>query len=189
MRDYGLGPYSFSNRRHVEQSLATCYGIGSVKARKICGINGLLSTTPLKEIHGEEEIRDDLIRTFTSIQNLDYNLRLKIFRRIQELRIAGCYQTRRLYEGLPVRGQRTHTNASTQHRLKVQNKHLPIINRAELIADAEAERLEEQRRRKKLGYDRVKGKGKGKAGQGKNQQKGKKSTTDSKGKKSSKHKK
>jgi small subunit ribosomal protein S13 len=99
------------NKRAVI-SLQYIYGIGSTSAQKIIASAGIDPTTRTKDL------TDDQARKLREIIEADYkvegDLRREVTMNIKRLMDLGCYRGLRHRKGLPVRGQRTHTNARTR---------------------------------------------------------------------------
>jgi small subunit ribosomal protein S13 len=99
------------NKRAVI-SLQYIYGIGSTSAQKIIASAGIDPTTRTKDL------TDDQARRLREIIEADYkvegDLRREVTMNIKRLMDLGCYRGLRHRKGLPVRGQRTHTNARTR---------------------------------------------------------------------------
>lgn len=100
------------NDKRVEIALTYIYGIGRTLATKIvksCGIN---PDTRVKDLVDEEisKIRETLDNDY----KVEGDLRREIALNIKRLTEIGCYRGRRHRMGLPVRGQRTKTNARTR---------------------------------------------------------------------------
>ncbi len=98
--------------RAIEIALTYIYGIGRSSARKIClaaGVRPDVKTLQLDE--------GDVIKLRDVIEN-DYkvegDLRREVSQNLKMLMDIGCYRGLRHRRGLPVRGQRTHTNARTR---------------------------------------------------------------------------
>ncbi len=98
--------------KRIEISLTYIYGIGRSSARVICGkadIEGGTQTDRLAD--GEVvRLREIIEREF----KVEGDLRRDISQNIKMLMDIGCYRGLRHRRGLPVRGQRTHTNARTR---------------------------------------------------------------------------
>ncbi len=98
--------------KHVEVSLTYLYGIGRTTAQRICDSLGIDRSTRVRDLTDEEVSR---IRTY--IENnlrVEGDLRREVSQDIKRKMEIGCYQGLRHRRGLPVRGQRTHTNARTR---------------------------------------------------------------------------
>ena len=98
--------------KRVEISLTYIFGIGKPKSQLICDELGLNRDTRVKDLTEEEVNR---IRVWVD-QNLtvEGDLRRDIQQDVKRKIEIGCYQGIRHRKGLPVRGQRTHTNARTR---------------------------------------------------------------------------
>ena len=100
------------NNRQIVISLTYLYGVGSATARELCRKAGIEPTLKAKDL-GE----NDLAKLAVLLDN-DYTvegqLRRQINQNIARLREIGCYRGIRHRKGLPVRGQRTRTNARTR---------------------------------------------------------------------------
>ena len=95
--------------KRVEYALTYIFGVGLPSAQKIVAAAGINPTTRVREMTDNEtsKIREILEREFTVEGDLRREVGLSI-RRLQEI---GCYRGLRHRRGLPVRGQRTKTNA------------------------------------------------------------------------------
>ena len=93
-------------------SLTYIYGIGPTSAAKICGTVGLDPSTRVRDLTEDEvsRIRGHIDETYKVEGDLRREVAGDIKRKIE----IGCYQGLRHRRGLPVRGQRTHTNARTR---------------------------------------------------------------------------
>lgn len=100
-----------ANKR-AEIGLTYIYGIGRSRANKILGEAGISIDRRIRELTEEEVNR---IRTVIDQQGgVEGDLRKQIQMDIKRLMDIGCYRGLRHRRGLPVRGQRTHTNARTR---------------------------------------------------------------------------
>ncbi|WP_298727780.1 30S ribosomal protein S13 [uncultured Ferrovibrio sp.] len=100
-----------TNKR-VEIALTYIYGIGRVKAKEICEKVGLPPERRVNELTDAEvlQIRETIDRDY----KVEGDLRREVAMDIKRLMDLGCYRGLRHRKGLPVRGQRTHTNARTR---------------------------------------------------------------------------
>ncbi len=100
-----------TNKR-VVISLRYIYGIGPTKARDICARLGITDDRRVNQLSDEEvlRIRELVDREF----RVEGDLRREVAMNIKRLMDLGCYRGLRHRRGLPVRGQRTHTNARTR---------------------------------------------------------------------------
>jgi small subunit ribosomal protein S13 len=98
--------------KRVEVSLTYIYGIGETVARSVCEACDVDTNTRVRDLT-EEEV--GAIRVWID-QNLkvEGDLRREVSQDIKRKMEIGCYQGIRHRKGLPVRGQRTHTNARTR---------------------------------------------------------------------------
>ena len=97
--------------KHTVVALRSIYGIGPVLAQRICDTTGIIPTTQVKNLK-EKEL--DQLRTEIAKYNVEGDLRREIAMNIKRLMDLGCYRGMRHRRGLPVRGQRTRTNARTR---------------------------------------------------------------------------
>lgn len=97
--------------KHVNIALTAIYGIGNSTARKICTDLDIPSFIKLKELtDGKlEELRDSIAKLL-----VEGDLRREVSMNIKRLIDLGSYRGLRHRRGLPVRGQRTKTNARTR---------------------------------------------------------------------------
>ncbi len=100
-----------TNKR-VEIALTYIYGIGRVKAKEICEKVGLPTERRVNQLTDAEvlQIREAIDRDYM----VEGDLRRDVAMNIKRLMDLGCYRGLRHRKGLPVRGQRTHTNARTR---------------------------------------------------------------------------
>jgi small subunit ribosomal protein S13 len=98
--------------KHIVRALPYLFGIGPAAARKICQQTGIAPTKQTEELtEGEiKKIRDVLDADW----KVEGDLRREIQMNIKRLMDLGCYRGLRHRRGLPVNGQRTHTNARTR---------------------------------------------------------------------------
>lgn len=98
--------------KRVEIGLTYLYGIGRTSATKICAEVGIDPSTRVRDLTEEEvsKIRDYIDANFT----VEGDLRRERRQNIARLMEIGCYRGLRHRKGLPVHGQRTHTNARTR---------------------------------------------------------------------------
>jgi small subunit ribosomal protein S13 len=99
------------NHQHAEIALQAIYGIGRSRARAICAAANVLKTAKMKDLSESdmERLREQVAR-FT----VEGDLRRETSMNIKRLMDLGCYRGSRHRKGLPVRGQRTRTNARTR---------------------------------------------------------------------------
>ena len=108
--------------KHVEIALTYIYGIGRTSANKICAT---VKIDPYRNINdlSNEEI-NELRKLIENDYKVEGRLRSETSLNIKRLMDIGCYRGLRHRKGLPVRGQRTRTNARTRKGKKktVANK-------------------------------------------------------------------
>jgi small subunit ribosomal protein S13 len=97
--------------KHAEIGLTSIYGIGRSTAQKICTAAGVPFDRKVKDLTDTdlERIRDEIGRL-----PIEGDLRREMSINIKRLMDLGCYRGFRHRRGLPVRGQRTKTNARTR---------------------------------------------------------------------------
>lgn len=97
--------------KHAEIGLTSIFGIGRTRARKICEACGIDYAKKIKDLDDAdlEKIREQ-IEQFT----IEGDLRREVTMSIKRLMDLGCYRGMRHRKGLPLRGQRTKTNARTR---------------------------------------------------------------------------
>ena len=98
-------------QKHVWVGLQSIYGIGRSRAKKVCVDAGVVATTPIKSL-SEGEV--EKIRAEVAKYTVEGDLRREIGMAVKRLMDLGCYRGLRHRRGLPVRGQRTRTNARTR---------------------------------------------------------------------------
>ena len=98
--------------KRIEIGLTYIYGIGRVSATKILEKAGVNPDTRVREL------TDDEVKSIAEVIDADYmvegDLRREIALNIKRLQEIGCYRGIRHRKGLPVRGQKTKTNARTR---------------------------------------------------------------------------
>ena len=97
--------------KHAEIGLTAIYGIGRTTAQKICVNAGVPLDRKIKDLTDAdlEKIREEIGRI-----TIEGDLRREMSINIKRLMDLGCYRGFRHRRGLPVRGQRTRTNARTR---------------------------------------------------------------------------
>jgi small subunit ribosomal protein S13 len=100
------------SQKRVEIALTYIYGIGHQTAIKICEAANIDRSRRMNELSEDEvaQIREVIDQTY----QVEGDLRRVISMNIKRLVDLGCYRGLRHRKGLPVRGQRTHTNARTR---------------------------------------------------------------------------
>lgn len=97
--------------KRVEIGLTYIFGIGRTRSQKIIGVAGVNPDTRVKDLTEDEVSR--LRKTIGDTGEVEGDLRKKVQMDIRRLIDIGSYRGIRHRVGLPVRGQRTHTNART----------------------------------------------------------------------------
>ena len=97
--------------KHVVIALTSIYGIGRTRAEQICEAAGVATNTEVKDL-AEPEVAG--LRSAVANFVVEGDLRREISMNIKRLMDLGCYRGIRHRRGLPLRGQRTRTNARTR---------------------------------------------------------------------------
>ncbi|HEY5601583.1 MAG TPA: 30S ribosomal protein S13 [Gammaproteobacteria bacterium] len=98
-------------QKHTVIGLRSIYGIGPTRARDICEASGVAAQTKVKDLT-EEQL--DKIRAEVAKYIVEGDLRREVSMSIKRLMDLGCNRGIRHRRGLPLRGQRTRTNARTR---------------------------------------------------------------------------
>ena len=98
--------------KRIEIALTYIFGIGRTTATKICKETGVNPDIRVKDLTEDQEaaLRDVIDKNYT----IEGDLRREVALNIKRLTEIGCYRGLRHRRGLPVRGQRTKTNARTR---------------------------------------------------------------------------
>ncbi len=99
------------NHQHAVIALQAIYGIGPTRAKAICTAAGVVPATKIKDLSDTEM---DKLRENVGKFTVEGDLRRETTMNIKRLMDLGCYRGVRHRKGLPVRGQRTRTNARTR---------------------------------------------------------------------------
>ena len=99
------------NHQHAGIALTAIYGIGRARARAICTAAGVKFSTKMKDLSDNDM---DKLREQVAKFTVEGDLRRELSMNIKRLMDLGCYRGVRHRRGLPVRGQRTRTNARTR---------------------------------------------------------------------------
>nr|VFK75763.1 MAG: SSU ribosomal protein S13P [Candidatus Kentron sp. MB] len=102
---------NISDRKHTWVSLTAIYGVGRAAAFDICSKVDIDPAVLVKDLK-ESEL--DQLRLEVVKRVVEGDLRREVSMNIKRLMDLGCYRGLRHRRGLPVRGQRTHTNARTR---------------------------------------------------------------------------
>jgi small subunit ribosomal protein S13 len=103
--------------KRLEIGLTYIYGIGLTRAQKVCSDTGVDPDTRIRQLTDDEVTR---IRRYIEANfEVEGDLRREVQQNIKRKVEIGSYQGVRHRRGLPVRGQRTHTNARTRKGRRV----------------------------------------------------------------------
>lgn len=100
------------NDKRVEIALTYIFGVGLFTSRRILGSVGLDPNTRVRDLSEEEISR--IAAEIQASHKVEGDLRREVQLNIKRLMDIGCYRGQRHIRGLPVRGQRTKTNARTR---------------------------------------------------------------------------
>ncbi len=98
--------------KRIEIALTYIFGVGPRLAREIVGLAGIDPSTRTDALSEDDvaKLRDIIERNY----KVEGDLRREVSMNVNRLMDLGCYRGLRHRKGLPVRGQRTHTNARTR---------------------------------------------------------------------------
>ena len=99
------------NHQHAEIALTAIFGIGRSRARNICKAAGVNVSAKIKDLSDNDM---DKLRDLVGKFSVEGDLRREVSMNIKRLMDLGTYRGQRHRRGLPVRGQRTRTNARTR---------------------------------------------------------------------------
>lgn len=107
--------------KHAVIALQAIYGIGSTRARQICEA---AAVAPGKKVKDLDDAQVEALRAEVAKFTVEGDLRREVSMNIKRLMDLGCYRGLRHRRGLPLRGQRTRTNARTRKgpRRAIRNK-------------------------------------------------------------------
>ena len=97
--------------KHVSIGLTSIFGVGRTQAAKACEVAGVKPTTLVKDLTDAEVTA---LRSAVGKLTVEGDLRREVSMNIKRLMDLGCYRGIRHRRGLPLRGQRTRTNARTR---------------------------------------------------------------------------
>ena len=99
------------NHQHAQIALTAIYGIGRARAQAICVASGIEGSRKIKDLTDSEldRLRENVMRL-----TVEGDLRREVSMSVKRLMDLGCFRGVRHRKGLPVRGQRTRTNARTR---------------------------------------------------------------------------
>ena len=98
-------------QKHVWVGLQSIYGIGRTRSKKVCDAAGVVASTKIRDLSEPEVER---LRAEVAKYVVEGDLRREVGISIKRLMDLGCYRGLRHRRGLPLRGQRTRTNARTR---------------------------------------------------------------------------
>ena len=106
-----IGGVNIPNHQHAEIALTAIFGVGRSRARLICVAAGINTITKIKDLSDSEmeTLREQVAKFAT-----EGDLRREVSMNIKRLMDLGTWRGLRHRRGLPVRGQRTRTNARTR---------------------------------------------------------------------------
>ncbi|GAB3382649.1 30S ribosomal protein S13 [Lysobacter fragariae] len=98
-------------QKHVWVGLQSIYGIGRTRSKQVCNAAGVTQTTKIRDLSEPEveRLRGEIAKFV-----VEGDLRREIGMAIKRLMDLGCFRGLRHRRGLPLRGQRTRTNARTR---------------------------------------------------------------------------
>lgn len=97
--------------KHISIALTSIYGVGKSRAMKVCSSAGIAYQSKVKDL---TEAQVETLRQEVAKFIVEGDLRREVAMSIKRLVDLGCYRGQRHRRGLPVRGQRTRTNARTR---------------------------------------------------------------------------
>ncbi len=106
-----IGGVNIPGHKHTVIALTSIYGIGRTRAAAICEATGVRPDVKVREL-GEPEL--EALRNAVAQHIVEGDLRREVAINIKRLMDLGCYRGLRHRRGLPVRGQRSRTNARTR---------------------------------------------------------------------------
>jgi small subunit ribosomal protein S13 len=98
-------------QKHTVIGLTAIYGVGLTRARQICADAGVKEDLKIRDL-SEDQVES--LRTEVAKLAVEGDLRREVSMDIKRLKDLGCYRGVRHRRGLPLRGQRTKTNARTR---------------------------------------------------------------------------
>ena len=106
-----IGGVNIPNQQHANIALTAIFGIGRARAEQICTAAGIAGTTKIKDLSDNDM---DRLREQVGKFTIEGDLRRETSMNIKRLIDLGTWRGKRHRAGLPVRGQRTRTNARTR---------------------------------------------------------------------------
>jgi small subunit ribosomal protein S13 len=99
------------DNKHAVISLTYIYGVGRTQAKRLCASSGVPESARISELSDQQM---DALRSQVSDMTVEGDLRREVSMNIKRLMDLGCNRGLRHRKGLPLRGQRTKTNARTR---------------------------------------------------------------------------
>ncbi len=99
------------DNKHTVIALTSIYGIGRTRAREICEATGVRPDVKIRDL---DDNQIEALRQAVGQYTVEGDLRREVSMNIKRLMDLGCYRGIRHRRGLPLRGQRTRTNARTR---------------------------------------------------------------------------
>ena len=99
------------DNKHTVIALTYIFGVGRTRAKDICAASGIAESAKMGSL---SEAQVESLRTEVAKMTVEGDLRREVSMSIKRLMDLGCYRGLRHRKGLPVRGQRTKTNARTR---------------------------------------------------------------------------
>ena len=106
-----IGGVNIPDHKHAVISLTYVFGVGRTTAKKLCATTGIAEDIKIGDL-SEEQM--DGLRAAVSSLTIEGDLRREVSMNIKRLLDLGCYRGLRHRRSLPLRGQRTKTNARTR---------------------------------------------------------------------------
>ena len=106
-----IGGVNIPNQQHAQIALTAIYGIGRSRAQAICAAAGIQGTAKMKDLSDNDM---DRLREQVTQYSIEGDLRREVSMNIKRLMDLGTWRGKRHRAGLPLRGQRTRTNARTR---------------------------------------------------------------------------
>lgn len=99
------------DNKHAVIALTYIYGVGRTQAKRLCAVTGVAENSKISEL---SEVQMDALRTKVGDLTVEGDLRREVSMNIKRLMDLGCNRGLRHRRSLPLRGQRTKTNARTR---------------------------------------------------------------------------
>jgi small subunit ribosomal protein S13 len=106
-----IGGVNIPNQQHAQIALTAIYGIGRSRAQAICAAAGIAASAKIKDLSDNDM---DRLREQVTRYTIEGDLRREVSMNVKRLMDLGTWRGKRHRAGLPVRGQRTRTNARTR---------------------------------------------------------------------------